>query len=109
MRKQNERYEQLKNTATLNTSILTKDDINLWLQLLFFSKTIEDARRTNMPNVIANYLEQLAQDSNSFYAKHSIKASSDNLFCSRYHLLTNISLVLKNGLACLNIDTLERM
>ena len=78
LRKQNERYEQLKNIETLNTSILTKDDINLWLQLLFFSKTIEDARRTNMPNVIANYLEQLAQDSNSFYAKHSIKASSDN-------------------------------
>ena len=109
LRKQHDRFTALTNTTTFQPQHLAAEDTQLWLQLLFFPKVLEDARRSNMPNGIANYLEDLAQLFNSFYAKHSIKESADALFLCRYHLLTCINIVLKNGLACLNIGTLQRM
>lgn len=103
------RYSSLKNNTIIFTNETINAEFKIFIQLLFFSQIIESARSTNMPNIIANYLETLAQDCNSYYAKTSIKDSSDNLFLLRYNMLICINHVIQNGLKLLNIQTLEKM
>lgn len=86
-----------------------QDDINLALTLMTFPKIINDAQRNNMPNTVANYIESLTQQCNSYYGKHSLKDSDDSLFLFRYSLIQSCNTVIQNGLHLLNIKTLDRM
>jgi arginyl-tRNA synthetase len=109
LRKFNERFESLQNTSVNISNENLTNEFKIYNHLLFFSQVTENARQTNMPNIIANYLESLAQICNTYYAKTSIKDSSDSLFKLRYNMIKCINHVLKNGLKLLNIHTLDRM
>ena len=80
-----------------------------------FSEIIAIAAKSYSPNLLANYLFDLAQKYNNFYAHHRILGSertkngilSDNQH--RLALTAGVAQVLKNGLGILGIDTPQRM
>jgi arginyl-tRNA synthetase len=62
-----------------------------------------------MPHVIANYLYDLAQRFNSFYAGVPVLNASGDLRTFRLVLVKCFSQVMKNGLSLLGIDVVEKM
>ena len=73
-----------------------------------YAKTVKRAAEEYAPHHIATYLFKLSQAFNSFYNKHQIlKNSAERQF--RLQLTLAVSLIIKNGLSLLGIETLERM
>jgi len=98
--------------------------------ILYFPDIAMDAAESFAPNRVANYLFQLAQAFNLFYAKHQIlgdrnivlsstevkrnqnhntKYETHNTISFRLALTNATAHVLKNGLYLLGIDVLEEM
>jgi arginyl-tRNA synthetase len=89
-----------------------KQDINDEEALLLrsfprFSETIIDAAKNYSPNLLANYLFDLAQKYNNFYNQHRIIGSENQGL--RIMLTIAVGQILKNGLTLLGIKTSERM
>ncbi|MBL7150825.1 arginine--tRNA ligase [Candidatus Microgenomates bacterium] len=82
-----------------------------------FPEVVLEAGERYAPNLICNFLFDLAQKFNLFYSKHRIIASSHLRGVQahtsqerlRLALTTSVSQVLKNGLNMLGIKTLEKM
>ncbi|OGM87536.1 arginine--tRNA ligase [Candidatus Woesebacteria bacterium RIFOXYD1_FULL_40_21] len=72
-----------------------------------FADVIVDAAKSYSPNLLANYLFDLAQKYNNFYNTHRI-IDSDNLIL-RLRLTSATGQILKNGLKLLGIQAPERM
>ena len=62
-----------------------------------------------MPNYIATYLFELAQNFNLFYNEIRVLQAEKNVSLARLHLVKSVSLILKNGLALLGIEAPEKM
>lgn len=75
--------------------------------LVKFAELIEDSANNCAPNLLCNYLYQLAQKYNSFYNSNRIIGSDTE----SYRLATTfgVAQVLKNGLKILGIETPEKM
>jgi len=75
-----------------------------------FPEIIEEAAKNYSPNLICNFLFDLAQKYNLFYNKLPIlKAESPELVEGRLALTTAVGQIIKNGLNLLGIQTPERM
>ena len=75
-----------------------------------FYETVEQAALTFSPNLVANYVFDLAQKFNSFYAEVPIiSAESDEAKEFRLHLVFMSAEYLKKALNLLGIQTVERM
>jgi len=61
------------------------------------------------PNIIANYLYELAQKYNYFYQKNKILESEEKIKQFRLMLTQATGKVIKDGLYLLGIKTVERM
>lgn len=72
-----------------------------------FPEVIAEAALSYSPNLICNFLFDLAQKFNLFYDRHKIIGSGNEAF--RLALTAAVGQVLKNGLMLLGIETLERM
>lgn len=86
---------------------LNEEEISTLRTLIRFSDVIETAAKNYSPNLICNYLYELASKYNAFYNKHRI-LDSDNLEF-RLSLTSATGQVLKNGLILLGINAPERM
>jgi arginyl-tRNA synthetase len=89
-----------------------KQDINDEEALLLrsfprFSETIIDVAKNYSPNLLTNYLFDLAQKYNNFYNRHRIIGSENQGL--RIMLTIAVGQILKNGLTLLGIKTPERM
>lgn len=99
-----------KDIATPNFELLSQDsEKNIIAKIGNFKEVIEKSANDYKPSTIANYLLELAQMFNSYY--HDTQIIGDDLFLmnARLFLIQNIKLVLKEGLALLNIDAPEEM
>ncbi len=101
----------LRKAKTQNTKY-DKQNINDEEALLLrsfprFSETIIDAAKNYSPNLLANYLFDLAQKYNNFYNQHRIIGSENQGL--RIMLTIAVGQILKNGLTLLGIKTPERM
>jgi len=76
-----------------------------WLNRL--PEVVEQAGRKFAPNLLCNYLFDLAQKFNLFYQKHKIIGSDNQGF--RLSLTSATGIVLKNGLKLLGIQTPVKM
>lgn len=88
-----------------------KEEIELEIikQLSIFPKIIERTLEDHQLNILANYLFKLAGIVNNFYEKLPVlKAEKDTKF-ARLALIKSASIVLRNGLNLLGIETLEKM
>jgi arginyl-tRNA synthetase len=92
-----------------SSEIIPNDEEKEILSLLDdYAGVVERAASEYAPHHIANYLFKLAQAFNSFYNKHQIlKNSAERQF--RLQLTYAVSVIIKEGLSLLGIETLERM
>ena len=95
-------------------TISKKDDVEINAEELIllrslarFSGAMADAAKNYSPNIICNYLFDLAQKFNNFYSQHKIIGSENQEF--RITLTTAVGQIIKNGLTILGIKTPERM
>ncbi len=79
-------------------------------KLAFFPFIIIKTEDLKSPHLIATYLEELAQLFNNFYNEvNVINTENKDLLNSRIALIDSVALVIKNGLAILNIKVPEKM
>jgi arginyl-tRNA synthetase len=88
-------------------SNLNEEELSVLRSLIRFSEIIVGAAKTYSPNLLCNYLYDLAQKYNNFYNKDRIIGSDNEDF--RLALTFGVGQVLKNGLKLLGIQTPERM
>lgn len=86
---------------------LNEEELKILRSFSQFSGVIVDASKNYSPNLMCNYLYNLAQKYNTFYSKHKIIGSKSEDF--RIKLTAAVGQVLKNGLTLLGIETPERM
>lgn len=83
------------------------EELSLMRHFVRFSETIIDAGKNYSPNILCNYLYELAQKYNTFYNKHQIVGNQEEE--KRLALTAATAQILKNGLTLLGIDTPEKM
>lgn len=83
------------------------EELNLLRAFIHFPEVIEDAAKNYSPNLLCNYLFNLAQKYNAFYNSHRILGSENLKF--RLHLTSAAGQILKNGLKILGIDSPQKM
>lgn len=103
-----------------NVSV-NNEELGLLRLLIKFDEVVESAASAYSPNLLCNYLFDLAQKFNSFYNKYRILPSDDSegskdredvtteMSEFRLELTAGVGQVLKNGLKILGIETPERM
>lgn len=89
--------------------VLNTDELAVLRGLLHFNEVVEDAARMYAPNLLCNYLYELAGRYNSFYNKYRILEAEEEQKEFRLALTKATSLVLRNGLNLLGIQTPEKM
>ena len=78
--------------------------------LSMFSEIVEKCAQEMTPHYLANYLFDVCQKFNSFYAKIPvIKSENEVQLDFRLSLCMAVSVILKNGLKLLGIDVVEKM
>lgn len=78
-------------------------------KLYVFPEIVLRSAKEFSPNFIATYLIELASDFNNFYANEKILDKSDPYSMYKVSLTKAFSVVMKNGLNLLGINTVERM
>ncbi|PIS14634.1 arginine--tRNA ligase [Candidatus Shapirobacteria bacterium CG09_land_8_20_14_0_10_39_12] len=97
-------FKSISNVKILNVS---NEEISLLRTIYRFPEAIADAAREFSPNLVCNFLFDLAQKFNLFYDKERIIGNENEEF--RLLLTSAVGQVLKNGLTLLGIEALEKM
>ena len=82
---------------------------DLAISLLYFYSEVIRASKTYKPNIIADYIYDLAKKTNTFYNSINILSADEDAKKIRLFLIYKVSVVLKYGLGLLGIDVLDRM
>lgn len=89
--------------------LTTPSEFLIIKQIANFPEVVDKATQLLKPNLITNYLYNLAKLFNEFYHLCPILKAETNLKKARIVLISLVKQVLKNGLSLLGIDVLERM
>lgn len=108
MRTAEERGVQIAKTAD-TTLLLHPSEIELIKFVLRFPEVILRAAETLEPQVIAEYLREVAAAFHKFYHDCRILGEEESLMQARFALLRAAKTVLNNGLAVLGIKAPEKM
>jgi arginyl-tRNA synthetase len=95
-----------KNT-TIKEGPLSSEEYEILRFLFRFQDIIASAAKSYSPNLLCNYLYDLAQKFNTFYNAERIIGSDNEAF--RLKLASGTAQILKNGLQLLGIEAPERM
>ena len=93
------------NYALLNS----KEEIMITKTLLTFPDLIKKAGSSMEPQLIANYLMDIASSFHHYYAVHKVITDKKDLSIARLNLINAVRQVLYNGLTILNISTPNKM
>lgn len=86
------------------------EERELMRQLIYYPEIVEEAANQFSPNIIANYLHELASRFNTFYTRLPvIKCNDEIVFSSRFLMTQATAEVLRSGLDLLGIEALERI
>ena len=99
--------QKSKVKSASQNSKLENEEISLLRALNKFPEVVAVAGEKFAPNILCNYLFDLAQKFNLFYQKHKIIGSSQEDF--RLTLTAGVGQVIKNGLNLLGIEAPEKM
>lgn len=88
---------------------LNASERNLLRKIIKFDEVVKKSAKSYMPNYIANYLFELAEEFNSFYQLLPVLKAEKNKKQLRLAIVSGVAQVLKNGLKLLGIETLEKM
>lgn len=97
----------LKGVPAKAEADLDEGEISVLRTLVRFPEVIAIATKSYSPNLLCNYLYELASKYNGFYNKDRIIGSDNEAF--RLALTFGVGQVLKNGLKLLGISSPERM
>lgn len=86
---------------------ISDNEKHLITELSAFPGVVQKSFDELAPNLIANYAYQLSQKFNEFYHSNKVIGSEEEQF--RLSLVSAFSIVLKNALSLLGIETLEKM
>ncbi|MDO8620880.1 MAG: arginine--tRNA ligase [Candidatus Levybacteria bacterium] len=86
---------------------LKPEEVSLLRTLIKFPEVVEEAGKNFAPNILCNYLFDLAQKFNLFYEKHKIIGSENEEL--RTLLTKVVGQTIKNGLNLLGIQAPEKM
>jgi len=86
-----------------------KEEAELIKKISGFPEVINKFTASLKPNLVANYLYELAQRFNEFYHACPILKEKEDVKKARLLLITAVKQVLVNGLSLLGIETLEKM
>ncbi len=103
------RVEQQENFK-FQISNFKNEELAVLRKMQYFPEVVKGAAEDLLPNVIANYLFELAQSFNSFYQAVPVLQEKDlEIQKFRVSLIAAVAQVLKNGLYLLGIEALEEM
>lgn len=86
-----------------------KEELELVSKVAEFPSIVEKASKELKPNLIANYVYELASKFNEFYHKYPVLKAEKKITESRLALVIVVRQVIKNSLSLLGIDAVERM
>lgn len=87
-----------------------KEELDVLRHLYKFSENLDRSREELQPNIVYNYLLELCQLFNTFYAAHSVMKEEDvKKKEGRILLIAAVAQVLENGLSVLGIVAPEKM
>lgn len=103
--------EEMGKVITADTKIVIKDKIerNLVTFLTLFPTMVLKAGETYKPNLLTDYLFDLAKKFNTFYNACPILNQEDEVLLSRLLIADRTAEVLRQGLDLLGIRTVDRM
>lgn len=103
--------EEMGKVITSDTKIVIKDKIerNLVTFLTLFPTMVLKAGETYKPNLLTDYLFDLAKKFNTFYNACPILNQEDEVLLSRLLIADRTAEVLRQGLDLLGIRTVDRM
>lgn len=103
--------EEMGKVITSDTKIVIKDKIerNLVTFLTLFPTMVLKAGETYKPNLLTDYLFDLAKKFNTFYNACPILNQEDEILLSRLLIADRTAEVLRQGLDLLGIRTVDRM
>ncbi|WP_028975388.1 arginine--tRNA ligase [Spirochaeta cellobiosiphila] len=84
-------------------------EIRLLGQLIQFPSALQKAAESYRPNVVSDYLFDLAQDFNTFYNANRVIVEDQDIKLSRLYLCDLTAKVIKQGLELLGIEVAGRM
>ena len=87
----------------------SKEETELIKKIYSFPDLIKKAAKESRINIIANYAYELAKLFNEFYHAHNILKKKEDIKKARLLLAESVKQTLKNSLALLGIEVLERM
>ena len=95
---------------TFDSALLReKQEIKLIKTLAKFPDVVRTAGEKSEPQILADYLRDLAADFHIFYHDCRIIGNEENLQNARLHLIMMTRTAMRNGLAILGISAPERM
>lgn len=86
-----------------------RKEINLMRRLNNFKELVEQSAKECLPNILTEYLCQLANEFNNYYEAIPIIKSGEQIRLARMSLIMATAQVLKNGLEILGIKVLHKM
>ena len=98
---------KFQTNPNFQNSNFSNEEMNLLRTFYRFPEIVEETAKQFSPNIICNFLFDLAQKFNLFYDKQRIIGSGNEDF--RLVLTASVGQVLKNGLTLLGIEPLNRM
>lgn len=103
--------EEIGKVITADTKIVIKDKIerNLVTFLTLFPTMVLKAGETYKPNLLTDYLFDLAKKFNTFYNACPILNQEDEVLLSRLLIADRTAEILRQGLDLLGIKTVDRM
>ena len=107
--KRGEAFDHHLNLDADLSPLITEIEHQLIQKLSEFPEIIERSHELLEPQVIANYLNELAMVFHRYYAHEKVINDDKNLTAARLVLIEATRIVLKNGLTILGISTPERM
>ena len=93
----------------IDNIVLNIEELNVLRLINQFPEVVQQAAIQFSPNLIANYLYELAQKYNYFYQKNKILESEGKTKRFRLMLTQAVRKVIKEGLYLLGIKTVEKM
>jgi len=99
----------LTRTYDIDKYNFNSDELNVLRLINQFPEIVQKAAIQLSPNIIANYLYELAQKYNYFYQKNKILESKEKIKQFRLMLTQATGKVIKEGLYLLGIKTVEQM
>lgn len=95
--------------ASQNEASYTQDELTLLRLFMMFPDTVQAAAIQYSPNLLCNYLFELAQAFNVFYQKYPILKETDPIRQQRVKLTEAVAQIIENGLQLLGIEVVNKM